>query len=296
MFLLRWQDNLEDDQRTTVLQDLSLSGLCYGRDNFPGFASAADPLVPSHVVRHEPEERSQCARVAAGIGSWQLQNGLGHAAKMRRAMVRPGRERLHGTVDVDETNWGTPEKGVKGRRTENKAAIVVAAEEDGKGIGRIRLRQIAELTTDSLQAFIKESVETGSVVRTDGLNAYIGLRGYAHERQIQRRQPEGEHLLPHVHRVISLLNRWLLGTLQGAVGQKHLDYYLDEFTFRFNRMKSASRGKLFFRLAQQSVQVALVPYDLIVKPQPVVGGRVKCIPQMENHYCPTEFRVKRVTC
>lgn len=205
-----------------------------------------------------------------GLGSYRTAWAMLH--KIRRTMVRPGRERLCGTVEVDETYWGTPEKGVKGRRTENKAVIVVAAEEDGKGIGRIRLRQIAELTTDSLQAFITESVETGSVVRTDGLNAYIGLRGYVHERQIQRRQPEGEHLLPHVHRVISLLKRWLLGTLQGAVGQKHLDYYLDEFTFRFNRRKSASRGKLFFRLAQQSVQVAPVPYELIVKPQPVVGG------------------------
>ena len=84
--------------------------------------------------------------------------------------------------------------------------------------------------------------------------------------------PAGEHLLPHVHRVISLLKRWLLGTLQGAVSHKHLDDYLDEFTFRFNRRKSASRGKLFFRLVKQSVQVAPVPYDSIVKPQPVAGG------------------------
>jgi len=205
-----------------------------------------------------------------GLGSYRTAWAMLH--KMRRAMVRPGRDRLRGTVEVDETYWGTPEKGVKGRQTEKKAVIVVAAEEDGKGIGRIRLRQIVELTTDRLQAFIMESVELGSNVRTDGLHAYIGLRGYAHERQIQRRQPEGEHLLPQVHRVISLLKRWLLGTLQGAVGQKHLDYYLDEFTFRFNRRKSASRGKLFFRLAQQSVQVAPVPYELIVKPQPVVGG------------------------
>jgi len=150
--------------------------------------------------------------------------------------------------------------------------IVVAAEEDGKGIGRIRLRQVPELTTDRLQAFITESVELGSIVRTDGLSSYIGLRGYTHQRQIQRRQLEGEHLLPQVHRVISLLKRWLLGTLQGAVSHKHLDYYLDEFTFRFNRRKSASRGKLFFRLVQQSVQVAPVPYDSIAKPQPVVGG------------------------
>jgi len=205
-----------------------------------------------------------------GLGSYRTAWAMLH--KMRRAMVRPGRERLRGTVEVDETYWGGREQGAVGRQTEKKAVIIVAAEEDGKGIGRIRLRQITELTTDSLQAFITESVETGSVVRTDGLPAYLGLRGYIHERQVQRRQPEGEHLLPHVHRVVSLLKRWLLGTLQGAVGHKHLDYYLDEFTFRFNRRKSASRGKLFFRLAQQAVQVTPVPYELMAKPQPVVGS------------------------
>lgn len=205
-----------------------------------------------------------------GLGSYRTAWAMLH--KLRRAMVRPGRDRLGGIVEIDETYWGTKEKGVTGRLTEKKALIVVAAEEDGKGIGRIRLRRVPELTTDTLQAFITASVETGSIVRTDGLPSYLGLRGYEHQRQIQRRQRDGEHLLPHVHRVISLLKRWLLGTLQGAVSHKHLDYYLDEFTFRFNRRKSASRGKLFFRLVQQSVQVAPVPYDSIVKPQPVVGG------------------------
>ena len=94
----------------------------------------------------------------------------------------------------------------------------------------------------------------GSTVRTDGLNAYRDLEGYVHDRQVQRKA-EGEHLLPRVHRVVSLLKRWLLGTHQGAVGQEHLDDYLNEFTFRFNRRKSASRGKLFYRLTQQAVQV-----------------------------------------
>jgi hypothetical protein len=96
-----------------------------------------------------------------------------------------------------------------------------------------------------------------------------------HDRQIQSHQEEGEHLLPRVHRVIALLKRWLLGTHQGAIGQQHLDTYLDEFTFRFNRRKSKSRGKLFYRLAQQAVQVGPVPFATLVKPQPVVSGGVK---------------------
>lgn len=179
-------------------------------------------------------------------------------------MVRPGRDRLRGIVEVDETYWGGEEEGVIGRLTEDKALIAVAAEENGKGIGRIRLRSIPDLTRTSLHGFIAEAVEPGSMVRTDGLNSYLGLKDYMHDRQVQRRQSEGEHLLPRVHRVVSLLKRWLLGTHQGAIGHTHLDYYLDEFTFRFNRRTSTSRGKLFYRLLQQAVQVDPTPYKNIV--------------------------------
>ena len=208
-----------------------------------------------------------------GLGSYSTAWTWLH--KLRRAMVRPGRDRLQGTAEVDETYWGSEEEGVIGRLTEDKALIIVAAEEDGKGIGRIRLRRIPDVTKTSLHGFIAEAIESGSTVRTDGLNAYLGLKGYVHDRQVQRRQPEGEHLLPRVHRVVSLLKRWLLGTHQGAIGHEHLDYYLDEFTFRFNRRKSASRGKLFYRLLQQAVQIDPVPYQLIVggKPDPLVDHR-----------------------
>jgi transposase-like protein len=208
-----------------------------------------------------------------GLGSYKTAWAMLH--KLRRAMVRPGRDRLRGVVEVDDTYWGTTESGVIGRLTEDKALIIVAAEEDGKGIGRIRLRRIGDLTRASLHGFIDQAVEPGSIVRTDGLNAYLGLKGYVHNRQIQRRQTEGERLLPRVHRVVSLLKRWLLGTHQGAIGHDHLDYYLDEFTFRFNRRKSASRGKLFYRLAQQAVQVDPAPFATLVKPPPVGGGGVK---------------------
>jgi transposase-like protein len=209
-----------------------------------------------------------------GLGSYSTAWTWLH--KLRRAMIRPGRDRLQGTAEVDETYWGSKEEGVVGRLTEDKALIIVAAEEDGKGIGRIRLRHIPDTTKTSLHDFVAEAIEPGSTVRTDGLNAYRGLKGYVHDRQVQRRQPEGEHLLPRVHRVVSLLKRWLLGTHQGAIGHEHLDYYLDEFTFRFNRRKSASRGKLFYRLLQQAVQIDPVPYQLIVggKPGPSVDHNI----------------------
>lgn len=196
-----------------------------------------------------------------GLGSYKTAWAILH--KLRRAMVRPGRDQLKGIVEVDETYWGGQEEGVIGRLTQDKAMIVVAAEEDGPNIGRIRLRRVPDLTRDSLHGFIKDFVEPGSTIRTDGLIAYLELKGYAHDRQIQRRQPEGEHLLPRVHRVVSLLKRWMMGTHQGAIAQDYLDYYLDEFTFRFNRRTSKSRGKLFYRLAEQAVQVDPAPFKVL---------------------------------
>jgi transposase-like protein len=204
-----------------------------------------------------------------GLGSYKTAWSLLH--KLRRAMVRPGRDRLHGTVEVDETYWGGEEEGVIGRLTEEKALILVAAEEDGAGIGRIRLGRVPDLTKASLHGFITKTIEPGSTVRTDGLRAYLGLKGYTHDRRIQRHCPEGEHLLPRIHRVVSLLKRWLLGTHQGAIGQEHLDYYLDEFTFRFNRRKSVSRGKLFYRLVQQAAQVQPVIFASLIRPQVKIG-------------------------
>ena len=191
--------------------------------------------------------------------------------KLRRAMVRPGRDLLTGRVEVDETYLGGLEEGVRGRLTETKSLIIMAAQEDGKGIGRIRMRRIPDAAALSLESFLPESVAPGSVVHTDGWRGYNGTtaNGYVHEVTIIRRSKQtASELLPRVHLVFSLLKRWLMGTHQGAVSHKHLDYYLDEFTFRFNRRRSRNRGKLFFRLAQQAVAVDPVTYDLIVHPRP----------------------------
>ena len=201
-----------------------------------------------------------------GLGSYKTAWALMH--KLRRAMVRPGRDRLRGLVEVDEANWGWDEEPQPPQKAAYKSLIAVAAEADGAGIGRIRLRRIMTADRVTLHAFVAEAVEPGSIVRTDGLNAYRELKGYQHDRQVQARQPEGQHLLPRVHRVISLLKRWLLGTHQGAVEPAYLDYYLDEFTFRFNRRNSASRGKLFFRLVQQAVQIGPVPFDELANHKP----------------------------
>jgi len=201
-----------------------------------------------------------------GFGSYETAWTWLH--KLRRAMVRPGRDRLTGRVEVDETYLGGIEEGHHGRQTEKKALIAVAVEEVGAGMGRIRMRRIPDASADSLQHFVEEAVTPGSFLHTDGWLSYDRLekRGYRHRITfLKGRKESAAELLPRVHRVVSLLKRWLLGTHQGAVTRAHLDYYLDEFTFRFNRRTSRHRGKLFYRLVQQAVAVGPAPYQSLVK-------------------------------
>ncbi|MBA7695766.1 IS1595 family transposase ISPlba5 [subsurface metagenome] len=133
--------------------------------------------------------------------------------------------------------------------------VVMVEVKEGK-IGRIRLRRVLDASAPSLECAIKETIGPGSIVRTDAWKGYVGLPkiGYAHEI-IRDEADIGKNLLPKINRVVALLKRWLLGTYQGRVQPSHLDYYLDEFTFRFNRRTSNSRGKLFYRLVQQAVAI-----------------------------------------
>jgi transposase-like protein len=201
-----------------------------------------------------------------GLGSYKTAWTWLH--KFRRAMVRPGRDRLTGRVEVDETYLGGLEEGVRGRQTERKSLIAIAAQEDGAGIGRIRMKRIQDASADSLMAFLQEAIEPGSSVHTDGWLGYLPTedKGYVHEVTFLKGKKESaSQLMPRVHRIASLLKRWILGTHQGAVSHEHLEFYLDEFTFRFNRRRSRNRGKLFYRLVQQAVVVDPVPYKSLVR-------------------------------
>jgi len=180
--------------------------------------------------------------------------------KLRRAMVRPGRDRLSGTVQTDEIYVGGRKPGKRGRGAAGKTLVVIMVElKEGK-TGRIRLKRVADASGASLEGAVKEGVEPGSTVQTDGWGGYGRLSelGYGHE-VIRHDAALGKNVLPKVNRVVSLLKRWLLGTYQGGVHFSHLDYYLDEFTFRFNRRTSHSRGKLFYRLVEQAVAIGPVP-------------------------------------
>lgn len=196
-----------------------------------------------------------------GLGSYRTAWSWLH--KLRTAMVRPGRDLLSGTVEVDETLVGGKEHGGKrGRGTGKKELVLVAVEDkDEEGMGRIRLKHVPNASGKTLEKAICELVALGSTVKTDGWKGYGGLesKGFTHVVVKHTEQELGEDPTPLVHRVASLLKRWLLGTHQGSQRFFHLHYYLDEFTFRFNRRKSRSRGLLFYRLVQQALEVEPAP-------------------------------------
>lgn len=204
-----------------------------------------------------------------GINAMGLQRLLGLRSyktawtmlhKLRRAMIRPGREQLSGDVEVDETLVGGLTPGNSARQA--KYIVIIAAEIRGEGIGRIQLAKLPDDKGPTIVDFVKRTVAKGSRIVSDGEWAFCWLTdlGYKH-----RRIPRAGHVeLPRVHRVAALLKRWLLGTFQGRVSGEQLQHYLDEYAFRFNRRSSALRGQLFYRLVQQCAGRAPTPYrDMI---------------------------------
>lgn len=204
------------------------------------------------------------------IGSYQTAWAMLH--RLRSVLVRPARERLSGTVEVDETYIGGEEPELSGGRAKGKKVLTAIAVEvrEPRGFGRCRMAPVADASGAALEAFVTDSVEPGTRVVTDGWMGYHGLSklGYNHERRSQRAaRAAGEdpnQLLPGPHRVASLAKRWLLGTHQGAVGDAHLIQYLDEFVFRFNRRQSRSRGMLFYRVLELAIEHKPVRYQELV--------------------------------
>ena len=210
-----------------------------------------------------------------GLGSYQTAWTMLH--RLRRAMIRPGRERLSGVVEVDECFVGhTPrqqkpvkKKGKKTVKQQDSGNTVIAVAVEiklTKGFGRIRLSRIAAPSQVALMPFIKDSIEPGSIVHTDGSAAYrlLSKNGYRRMKTVMHGNEKPAHVsMPGVHRVASLLKRWLLGTHQGAIRPQQFDHYLDEFVFRFNRRTSRSRGLLFYRLLEQAILTEPLTYSQI---------------------------------
>ena len=210
-----------------------------------------------------------------GLGSYNTAWNWLH--KLRRAMVCPGRDRLTGVVEVDETYVGGVGTGARGRGSERKSIVAIAVEVRGRGMGRIRMSVIPDVSSKSLEGFILNNVEKGSEVRSDGWSGYNGVEksGYGHAAiNISASGNPAHVVMPRVHRVASQLDRWWLGIHQGAIRPMHLAYYLDEFTFRFNRRTSKARGLLFYRLAQLATDCQPMARKAIIggKTQHVVDG------------------------
>jgi transposase-like protein len=205
------------------------------------------------------------------IGSYQTAWAMLH--RLRSVLVRPGRERLQGRVEVDETYIGGEELGLRGGRAKGKKALVGVAVEriEPRGFGRCRMALLADTSAASLRGFLIDHVEEGATVVTDGLQSYrpATREPYVHERLVGAAGPAASKLLPGVHTVSSLAKRWLLGTHQGAVDEAHLASYLNEFVFRFNRRRSRSRGLVFYRVLELAAAHDPVRYrDLIANPRP----------------------------
>jgi transposase-like protein len=188
-----------------------------------------------------------------GISAVQLQRQLGIARyetawmllhKLRRAMVNPEREPLTGAVEVDECFVGGHEAGLRGGRARGeKALVAVGVEVRGAGSGRARMAVIDDASAATLTGFVRAHIAAGASVHTDAWQGYRPLArlGYDHQPRSQRAaRALGENpddILPRVHRVISNLKSWLQGTHRGVSGE-HLQVYLDEYVFRFNRRRT----------------------------------------------------------
>jgi transposase-like protein len=207
-----------------------------------------------HVVSQKQGVNAKGLQRVLGLSRYETTWTL--LQRLRTAMVRPGRDRLIGPVQVDETYIGGPRTGKRGRGAAGKTLVLVAVEVKDKHMGRIRLHKVKDASGASLIPAVKESVQPKSEICTDGWQGYSQLSASDYKHTIIRETADvGENLLPFANRVTSLLKRWLQGTHQGAVRSSHLAYYLDEFVFRFNRRTSGSRGLLFYRLIQQTVNI-----------------------------------------
>lgn len=201
-----------------------------------------------------------------GISAKSLQRLLGFGSyetawiwlhKLRDFMVLPRRTRLEGAVEQDETYGGGQVREKAAGRGWGHPLVACAVEIHADSLGRTRLAVCENASVKSLCSFVTENVAKGARVETDGWQSYNTLAelGFDHRRHVSKTK---DGLLPGVHRVISLLSRWLLGTHQGGVQPRHLQRYLDEFTFRFNRRRSTHPGRLFEKLA--AVLVTARPY------------------------------------
>jgi len=260
----RWL--VADGRRAAPLRGVPLGDVRHRGHDFRRDAHAAGELVRGglYVVNQKQGVSALGLQRVLGLGSYQTAWAWRH--KLRRAMVLPGRELLSGVVEVDETYVGARHTSVGGRSLGHKTIVVIAVEGD-EAPERVRMRRIPNVKRDTLADFVLDHVARGSEVRTDAWTGYDEIGRYRFDHVVTNMSSSGDpaHVaLPHVHLVASLLKRWILGTHQGAISHAQLDYYLDEFTFRFNRRRARHRGLLFYRLLEGALAAEPHPYKELV--------------------------------
>ena len=222
------------------------------------------------------------------IGSYQTAWTMLH--RLRSVLVAPGRDRLTGTVEVDETYFGGEEPGLRGGRQKGKKVLVGVAVElrEPRGFGRCRMAVLADASAASLERFVTENIEEGSTLVTDAWSSYPPAvqDRYVHKPINVKRSGQPAHVvLPGVHRVASLSKRWLASTHQGRFDAAHLPNYLDEFVFRFNRRRSTSRGLVFYRVLELAVGHDPVRYrQLVAQPS---SKQVPPVPPVRRGHPPS---------
>ena len=259
-----------------------LCSRCYGRkgwrrnaDTFRCALCARDVSVTSGTLFHQShlplrvwfQIMWDMVSQKQGVSALGLSHSLGLKShktmeqalrKLRRAMIRPDRDCLKGCVEIDEIIVGGLRRGKPGRSSTTRAMALVAVEDKGKeGMGRIRLRVLPDAAADMIEKNLKVMVESDCIIRSDGWRGYQRLESLGYTHRVVKQSdvgPRGD-TTPLVHRVASLLKRWILNTYQGSVSPHHLQEYLDEFTFRFNRRRSRSRGLLFYRLVTHAFAI-----------------------------------------
>lgn len=251
---LRWPRRLAHGTSTVDVCGVRSKDLADRRDDFSPVAHPAVDLVRRGLVRHSQKNGVSARGLQQALGFGSYETAWAWLHKLRRAMIRPDRDRLHGVVELDETFLGSVSPGQFGAGT-GKVPVQVAVERVGsRRLGRVRFAVASRPGTLELVEFACTTVEPGSVIRTDGARMLRRLtdRGYQHEYTTVYNSLDKAEELPGVHRVASLLKRWTAGTLHYSVSDQHLAYYLDEYAFRFNRRASSARGMLFYRLLQQA--------------------------------------------
>jgi transposase-like protein len=263
LFHLRWPDGFccpacGGATESQILRGLHLCHTCHHKTSSTAGTLFQDSHLPLttwfracwHVVSEENGLSASGLQRALGLPrrktAWTI------LQKLRCAMVRPGQARLSGTVQLGMTYWAAQPIGDSAPLTEGAPLILIAAEEDVRGIGLIRLQFITEFTPANAQAFVDEAIEPGSTILTDDNRSSRDTHGCQSEQK--------GRLLPLPPRVLTLLDFWLRRTYRGVVSLNHLDAYLNEFTFRFNWRSSASTAELFYRLLQQSIQLQPAPF------------------------------------